>query len=121
MAFPAFSARFHSSSNSSVVRSKRSWPTATSRDAAFSTNFPAHNSLDASAARAEVVGLRREPAEAVVGAAHPALALRGVAYRPAGATTLLRRNMLVYGLGGLVVPFLGIKLVDLVVSGLLGA
>ena len=49
------------------------------------------------------------------------LALRGVAYRPAGATTLLRRNMLVYGLGGLVVPFLGIKLVDLVVSGLLGA
>ena len=49
------------------------------------------------------------------------LALRGVTYKPVGATALLRRNMLVYGLGGLVVPFLGIKLVDLVVSGLLGA
>ena len=49
------------------------------------------------------------------------LALRGVAYKPVGATALLRRNMLVYGLGGLIVPFLGIKLVDLVISGLLGA
>ncbi len=49
------------------------------------------------------------------------LALRGVTYRPSGATALLRRNLLIYGLGGLIVPFLGIKLVDLVVSGLLGA
>ena len=49
------------------------------------------------------------------------LALRGVTYKPAGATALLRRNLLIYGLGGLIVPFLGIKLVDLVVSGLLGA
>ena len=45
------------------------------------------------------------------------LALRGVTYKPVGATALLRRNMLIYGLGGLIVPFLGIKLVDLVVSG----
>jgi potassium-transporting ATPase ATP-binding subunit len=49
------------------------------------------------------------------------LALRGVRYRPVGATALLRRNMLVYGLGGLVAPFIGIKLIDLVVHNLLGA
>ncbi len=49
------------------------------------------------------------------------LALRGVRYRPAGATALLRRNLLVYGLGGLIAPFAGIKLVDLVVHNLLGA
>jgi potassium-transporting ATPase ATP-binding subunit len=49
------------------------------------------------------------------------LALRGVRYRPVGATALLRRNVLVYGLGGLVLPFIGIKLVDLVVHNLLGA
>ncbi len=46
------------------------------------------------------------------------LALRGVSYKPVGAATLLRRNLLVYGLGGLIVPFVGIKLVDLVVSAL---
>jgi len=49
------------------------------------------------------------------------LALRGVRYRPIGATALLRRNMLIYGLGGLVVPFVGIKLLDLVIHNLLGA
>jgi K+-transporting ATPase ATPase B chain len=49
------------------------------------------------------------------------LALRGVRYRPAGASALLRRNLLIYGLGGLVVPFVGIKLIDLVVHGVFGA
>ena len=49
------------------------------------------------------------------------LALRGVRYRPMGADALLRRNLLVYGLGGLIAPFVGIKLIDLVVHGLLGA
>jgi K+-transporting ATPase ATPase B chain len=49
------------------------------------------------------------------------LALRGVRYRPVGATALLRRNMLIYGLGGLIVPFVGIKLIDLVIHNLLGA
>lgn len=44
------------------------------------------------------------------------LALRGVAYRPAGAAALLRRNLLVYGLGGLAVPFAGIKAIDLLVN-----
>jgi len=49
------------------------------------------------------------------------LALRGVRYRPIGATALLRRNMLIYGLGGLIVPFVGIKLLDLVIHNVLGA
>ncbi|MDR7277511.1 potassium-transporting ATPase subunit KdpB [Catenuloplanes atrovinosus] len=46
------------------------------------------------------------------------LALRGVRYRPSGASALLGRNLLIYGLGGLVAPFLGIKLIDLLISGL---
>ena len=46
------------------------------------------------------------------------LALKGVAYKPVGAAALLRRNLLIYGLGGIVVPFIGIKLIDLVVSAL---
>lgn len=44
------------------------------------------------------------------------LALRGVDYKPIGASAILRRNLLIYGLGGLVVPFIGIKLIDLFVS-----
>jgi K+-transporting ATPase ATPase B chain len=46
------------------------------------------------------------------------LALRGVEYRPVGAAALLRRNLLIYGLGGLVAPFIGIKLIDIVVQAL---
>ncbi len=44
------------------------------------------------------------------------LALRGVKYKPIGASALLRRNLLIYGLGGILVPFVGIKLIDLVVG-----
>jgi K+-transporting ATPase ATPase B chain len=44
------------------------------------------------------------------------LALRGVSYRPIGASALLRRNLLIYGLGGILVPFIGIKLIDMIVS-----
>ena len=44
------------------------------------------------------------------------LALRGVRFRPVSATALLRRNLLVYGLGGIVLPFIGIKLIDVVVN-----
>jgi K+-transporting ATPase ATPase B chain len=44
------------------------------------------------------------------------LALRGVRYRPVGAAALLQRNLVVYGVGGIIVPFIGIKLVDLVVA-----
>jgi K+-transporting ATPase ATPase B chain len=49
------------------------------------------------------------------------VALRGVAYKAVGATALLRRNLLVYGLGGLVAPFVGIKVIDLLVHNVLGA
>ena len=44
------------------------------------------------------------------------LALKGVKYRPLGAAILLRRNLLIYGLGGVIVPFIGIKLIDLLIS-----
>jgi K+-transporting ATPase ATPase B chain len=44
------------------------------------------------------------------------LALRGVQYRPSSASALLRRNLLIYGLGGIIVPFIGIKLVDLFIT-----
>jgi K+-transporting ATPase ATPase B chain len=46
------------------------------------------------------------------------LALRGVAYRPMGAATVLRHNLIVYGLGGLIVPFIGIKLIDMLITAL---
>jgi K+-transporting ATPase ATPase B chain len=49
------------------------------------------------------------------------LALRGVKYRAIGATALLRRNLLIYGVGGMILPFIGIKLIDLVIHNLLGA
>jgi K+-transporting ATPase ATPase B chain len=44
------------------------------------------------------------------------LALRGVKYTPIGAAAILRKNMLIYGLGGVIAPFIGIKLLDLLVS-----
>jgi K+-transporting ATPase ATPase B chain len=46
------------------------------------------------------------------------LALRGVAYKPMSAESLLRQNLLVYGFGGLVVPFIGIKLIDMLITGI---
>jgi len=81
--------------------------------AAFVTNYPQLAALN-------VMGLAT-PASAVLSAvifnaliiiALIPLALKGVRYRPLGAAIVLRRNLLVYGLGGLVVPFVGIKLID---------
>jgi K+-transporting ATPase ATPase B chain len=46
------------------------------------------------------------------------LALRGVQYRPVGASAILTRNLLIYGVGGVVIPFIGIKAIDLVISAL---
>jgi len=46
------------------------------------------------------------------------LALRGVKFRAAGAAVILRRNLLIYGIGGLIAPFIGIKLIDLLISAL---
>jgi K+-transporting ATPase ATPase B chain len=48
------------------------------------------------------------------------LSLRGVRYRPIGASALLRRNLWIYGLGGIIAPFVGIKAIDLIVHNLLG-
>jgi K+-transporting ATPase ATPase B chain len=44
------------------------------------------------------------------------LALRGVRYRPIGAAALLRRNLLVWGVGGIIAPFIGIKLIDIIIT-----
>jgi len=49
------------------------------------------------------------------------LALRGVRYRPIGASALLYRNLAIYGVGGLIAPFIGIKMIDLLLHGVLGA
>src|SRR5580700_781103 len=83
--------------------------------AAFATTYPALNALNimhlatpASAILSAVIF------NALVIVALIPLALRGIRYRAVGASTLLRRNLLVYGLGGIVVPFLGIKLIDVV-------
>ncbi len=46
------------------------------------------------------------------------LALRGITYRPEGAAALLRRNLLIYGVGGVIVPFIGIKIIDVVITAL---
>jgi len=85
--------------------------------AAFAATYPALKALD----------LMRlsSPASAVLSAvifnaliiiALVPLALKGVAYRPVGAAQLLRSNLLIYGLGGLLVPFIGIKVIDLLLS-----
>lgn len=87
--------------------------------AAFATTYPALNALNlmqlatpASAILSAVIF------NALIIVALIPLALKGVRYRPLGAGTLLRRNLLVYGLGGLIVPFIGIKAIDLILVGL---
>jgi K+-transporting ATPase ATPase B chain len=83
--------------------------------AAFASTYPALGALN-------VMGLAT-PESAILSAVIfnaliiPALiplALRGVKYRPAGAAAILRRNMLIYGVGGILLPFVGIKLIDLI-------
>ena len=87
--------------------------------AAFAATYPVLGALN-------VMGLRT-PQSAILSAvifnaliivALIPLALRGVRYKPVGAAALLRRNLLIYGLGGLVVPFVGIKLIDLLLVAL---
>jgi len=41
--------------------------------------------------------------------------LRGIKYRPLGAAVVLRRNLLIYGFGGIIIPFIGIKLIDIII------
>ncbi len=87
--------------------------------AAFSTTYPALNVLN-------VMGLAT-PSSAILSAvifnaliiiALIPLALKGIKYRPVGAEKLLQNNLLVYGLGGVIVPFIGIKLIDLCLASL---
>ncbi len=87
--------------------------------AAFATTYPALGALN-------VMGLAT-PSSAILSAvifnaliiiALVPLALKGVKYRAIGANVLLRNNLLIYGLGGIVVPFIGIKLIDMVLVGL---
>jgi len=85
--------------------------------AMFLATFPALNALN-------IMGLRT-PQSAILSAVIfnaviivilIPLALRGVPYRPQSAAALLRRNLLLYALGGLIAPFVGIKLIDLVIG-----
>lgn len=87
--------------------------------AAFATTYPQLNTLN-------VMGLAT-PQSAILSAVIfnaliiiflIPLALRGVKYRPLGASALLRNNLLVYGMGGLIVPFIGIKIIDLILVAL---
>ena len=87
--------------------------------AAFATTYPQLNALN-------VMGLA-SPTSAILSAvifnaliivALIPLALKGVRYRPIGAAALLRNNTLIYGVGGIIVPFIGIKLIDLILVGL---
>ena len=61
---------------------------------------------------------KETPSNALVIVALIPLALRGIKYRPIGAARLLSRHLLVYGLGGIIVPFVGIKLIDLLLVAL---
>jgi len=85
--------------------------------AAFAATYPALKALD--------LMQLSSPSSAILSAvifnaliiiALVPLALRGVAYRPVGAAQLLRNNLLIYGVGGLIVPFIGIKVIDLLLS-----
>ena len=87
--------------------------------AAFATTYPVLNVLN--------VMKLATPASAILSAvifnaliiiALIPLALKGVSYKPVGAATLLQNNLLIYGVGGLIVPFIGIKAIDLLLVGL---
>ena len=87
--------------------------------AMFLSTFPALNALN-------IMGLRT-PQSAILSAVIfnaviivilVPLALRGISYRPQSAAALLRRNLLVYGVGGLIAPFVGIKLIDVVIAAI---
>ena len=87
--------------------------------AMFAAAFPVLNTLN-------IMGLRT-PQSAILSAvifnaliiiALIPLALRGVKYRPMSAASLLRRNLLIYGLGGIVVPFIGIKIIDVIIHAI---
>ncbi|HET7042808.1 MAG TPA: potassium-transporting ATPase subunit B, partial [Gemmatimonadales bacterium] len=87
--------------------------------AAFAGTFPALKALDVMhLATPESAVLSAVVFNALIIIALVPLALRGITYRPLPAAALLRRNLVIYGLGGLVAPFAGIKLIDLALTAL---
>ena len=87
--------------------------------AMFATAFPVLNTLNIMRLRTpQSAILSAVIFNAVVIIALIPLALRGVKYRPMSAASLLRRNLLVYGLGGIVVPFVGIKIIDVIIHAI---
>ena len=87
--------------------------------AAFATTYPALGALNVMGlATPESAVLSAVIFNALIIVALIPLALRGIQYRPIEASLLLRHNVLVYGLGGIIVPFIGIKLIDLVLVAL---
>jgi K+-transporting ATPase ATPase B chain len=87
--------------------------------AAFATTYPALNALNVMRlATPQSAVLSAVIFNALIIIALIPLALRGIKYRPIGAGLLLRRHLLIYGLGGVVVPFVGIKLIDLILVAL---
>ncbi len=87
--------------------------------AAFATTYPALDALNVMRlATPESAILSAVVFNALVIIALVPLALRGIAYRAIGASLLLRRNLLVYGVGGIFIPFVGIKIIDVILVGL---
>jgi len=86
--------------------------------AAFLATYPELGALNVMGLEPSTAILSSVVFNALVIVALVPLALRGVAYRPVGAAQLLRDNLLVYGVGGLIVPFVGIKAIDLIVAAL---
>lgn len=87
--------------------------------AMFSTAFPVMNALNImKLATPQSAILSAVIFNALIIIALIPLALRGVKYRPLSAATLLRRNLFIYGLGGTIIPFIGIKLIDLIIVAL---
>jgi K+-transporting ATPase ATPase B chain len=87
--------------------------------AAFAGTYPALKALDIMHLKnAESAILSAVIFNALIIVALIPLALKGIPYRPIGAAALLRRNLLIYGLGGIAAPFIGIKLIDMIVTTL---
>jgi len=87
--------------------------------AMFATAFPVLNALNIMSLRTpQSAILSAVIFNAVIIIALIPLALRGVKYRPMSAASLLRRNLLIYGLGGVVVPFIGIKIIDVIIHAI---
>jgi K+-transporting ATPase ATPase B chain len=87
--------------------------------AAFATTYPALGALNIMRlATPQSASLSAVIFNALIIIALIPLALRGVRYRPIGAAALLQNNLLIYGVGGIIIPFVGIKLIDLILVAL---